>query len=280
MLYYSIANYLAGTDVTISVSSEDALYVQEWLYNKRPSKPFRFTGHGTAGNPEYICIEFDAPKLVEIAALFNHNLTALAAANDEVTFKGCDDPCDLSGSGACDWDTPDYEHDLKPHLVTGWNDVYHVLSQTRLAYRFDFIDSTNADGYVEVGEAFLGALGALSTAHLKPGRAESPQLYRAANVTPYGQHWTEAFSHSVTLDLTVTNLNDPATVDAVRTMLLAVHANGGVFVVVPNHRFPFVYYVHLESDGGFMAQVVRGQDCEWSEWTFNLRTLTKGIVLL
>lgn len=280
MIYIAIENLLAGSGVAINASSEDALYVAENLYNGRPSKPFRFTDHGTAGNPEWICAEFDAPKQVTIAALFNHNLTALAAGGDEVSFKGCDDPCDMSGSGSCDWDFPDYEHGLEPHMVADWNDLYHVLNQTRLAYRFDFIDSTNPDGYVEVGEAFLGVYTALTTAHLKPGRKESPVYYRWRNITPYGQHWMESLSYSVNLGLTVTNLGDPNVVDSIRVILQAIHEANGRFVIVPNSAHPFVYYVALENDSGFMAQIARGFECEANEWTFELMTLTKGIKLL
>jgi len=272
-----IQNFLAGNDVAIDASSEDVLYVIENLYNGRPSKPLRFTGVGAALNPEWICIEFDAPKLVTLAAIFNHNLTDLSAVGDELSFKGCDDGC---GSGGCDWNIPDYEVDLAGRLVADWNDLYQLVNQTRLAYRVDFIDTTNPAGFVEVGELFLGQYTALTTAHLKPGRTESPLYYRWKNVTPYGQHWAESLSYSVSLGLTVTNLGDPNVVDAVRVVLQAIHAANGRFVIIPNDRHPFAYYVYLENDSGFMSQVARGFECEANEWTFELMTLTKGIRLL
>lgn len=275
MVYYAIENHLAGTDVTISSSSEDTLYVLENLYNRRPSKPFRFTGLGAGGNPEWICVEFDAPKTTNLAAVFNHNLTVLGGGAASIYVKADDGTC-----GGANWAAPDYSHDLNNHMIADWNDLYHILNETRLSFRLEVIDSSNIDGYLEIGEFFLGNYIALSTARLKPGRVESPKLYRAANVTHYGQHWTEAFSESITLDLVVQNLNDPATVDAVRKMIFDIHANGDRFVIIPDHYFPFIYYVHLENDGGFMNQIIRGQDCELTAWTFNLRTLTKGIALL
>lgn len=277
MVLYAIDNFLAGTDVAVISSSEDTLYVLENLWNRRPSKPFRFTGHGSVGNPEWVCAEFDAPKNVTIAALFNHNLTALTGGNDALVLKACDDPCAVSGG--CDWATPDYSHSLQDRLIDHWNDLYHVIDETRLSYRLEVIDESNPVE-VELGEFFLGELTELDSARLSPGRVESPTLYRFLNVTPYGQHWAESLSNSVSLSLTVTNLNDPAQVDAVRVMIEAVHANGGRFVIVPNDAFPFVYYVFLENDGGFMRQIFRGSDCELLEWTFELRTLTKGISLL
>jgi hypothetical protein len=277
MIYYAVDNFLAGSDVVISSSSEDPLYVLDYLHNERPSKPFRFTGHGSAGNPEWVCVEFDAPKRVTLAALFNHNLTALAGANDALVLKGCDDPC--AGSGGCDWSLPDYSHSIKDRLVDGWNDLFHFIDETRLAYRLEVIDETNVHA-IELGEYFLGQKTALFTARLLPGRSESPQLHRFMNVTPYGQHWAASLADSVTLELVASNLNDPHQVDAVRRMILAVHANNGRFIIVPNPAYPFVYYVFLENDNGFMAQVVRGLDRELTDWTFSLRTLAKGIMLL
>lgn len=275
MILYATENYLAGTDVTISASSEDPLYVLENLYNRRPSKPFRFTGIGSAGNPEWICAEFDAPKRITLAAVFNHNLTTLPESIDELTLEADDAGC----SGAT-WGAPDYAHALKPHLVADWNDLYARLDETRLSWYLAAIDSLSPAAFIEIGELFLGQAIALSSAYLQPGRQESPRLYRAANVTHYGQHWTEAYSESITLDLTIKNLNNPAQVDAVRKMILAIHGADGKFVIIPDPATPFIYYAHLENDGGFMSQLMRGPTCELTQWSLQLRTLTKGISLL
>lgn len=279
MILYAIDNYLAGDDVAaIFSSSEDALYVIENLYNERPSKPFRTTGLGAIGAPEWVCIEFDAPKKVTLAAIFNHNFE-LEDSGDELLLKACDGGCG-SDMSDCDWSAPDFSIDLADRMIADWNDLYHLIDQTRLSYRIEIIDQSNADGYIEIGNFFLSQYTALSNAHLAPGRAESPKFYRFANVTPYGQHWTESLSSSITLNLRIASLNDPAQVDAVRSMLLAIHENNGRFVIIPNHLMPFAYYVHLESDGDFMNQFARGLDCEVGEWSLSLRTLTKGISLI
>jgi len=278
MFYYAVVNFLAGSDATIVVSSEDSLYVAENLFNRRPSKPFQFAGVGAVGDPEFICVEFENPKRVSLAAIFNHNLD-LGEPTDELVLAGCDNGCQSSGSGGCDWDNPDYEMSLQDRIVADWNDAYKLIDETRLAYRLSVIDGGN-DQAVEIGEFFLGEAVALSSAYLQPGRAESPQLYRHANVTYYGQHWLQSLSESITLELTIASMNDPDVVDAVRKMIMAIHNGGGKFVMVPNDQHPFVYYVALENDGGFMSQIARGFDCELTEWSLSLRTLTKGIALL
>jgi hypothetical protein len=277
MVRYVTENFLAGTDVALEASSEDALYVLENLSNGRPSKPFRFTGHGTAGAPEYICVEFDAPKLITFFGLFNHNLTNLAAVADALILKGCDLPCVESGS--CDWLVPDEEHSVKDRLVDGWNDLYHLFNSTRLAWRLEVIDTTNPAA-VELGEMVLGQWTALTAARLQPGRQESPSLYRQSHKTHYGQHWDESLAYNVNLELVVSNLNNPAQVDAVRQMIMAVHNAGGHFIIIPSEDFPFCYYVALVKDSDFMSQVTRGFTRELTTWTFSLETLTKGVRLL
>ncbi|OGD09400.1 MAG: hypothetical protein A2Y86_05295 [Candidatus Aminicenantes bacterium RBG_13_62_12] len=63
-------------------------------------------------------------------------------------------------------------------------------------------------------------------------------------------------------------------------MIEAAHANNGRLVFVPAPRHPFVYYVHLENTEGFMAQILRGLNCELTSWTLQLETLARGIRLL
>lgn len=74
---YVIPN-LIDVDTLCCVSSEDPVYVKEFLYCERPSKPFRFTGIGAPAAPEWICVTLDGVQPVSFAAIFNHNLTALA----------------------------------------------------------------------------------------------------------------------------------------------------------------------------------------------------------
>jgi hypothetical protein len=278
MILYAIENFLAGDDVALTASSEDALYVLENLYNVRPSLPFRFTGIGAPATPEWICVEFDLPKKITLAAIFNHNLTSLAAGGDALTLKACDDPC--SGSGPCDWTLPDYSVSLINRLIAGWNDLYRSLDQTRLSYRLDVIDSANPAMFLEIGEFFLGQYQTLPNARLSPGRVESPEFFRHKNVTYYGQHWMQSLASGVSLELEIKNFNDPNQIDDVRAMLQAIHEAGGKFLIVPNDRHPFVYYVALDNESDFMTQIARGVDCELLSWKLKLKTLTKGISLL
>lgn len=274
-ILYLTENLLAGNDVTITSSSEDALYVLENLYCGRPSKPFRFAGIGSPGNPEWIACQFAAAKAVNFVGIFNHNLTALATAGDSLRLKGSP-----LAAGAADWSSPAWNLDLSDRLITGWNDLYRKISENYKTYRLEVIDQVQESAFVELGELVLGVATKISSAYIQPERRESPQLARVKNVTPYGQHWMESLAHSVTLNLQVWNGNDIATIDSLRTMILAIHNAGGKFVLVPNDGQKWAYYVALENDGGFMDSVARGDVSEVSSWTLELRTLTRGISLL
>jgi len=274
MIYYATANLLAGDDVTITGSSEDALYVFENIYNRRPSKPFRFTGIGSAGNPEWLAFEFDAAKGVSLLGIFNHNMTALAGIDDALVLKGSATTAALQN-----WASPPWSIDLKGRIVSGWNDIYQALDLAYRTYRLEVIDTAQTAGYVELGEVMLAEYTALANARVQPGRQESPELHWIRNKTAFGQHWNEPLAHSVKLTLEIWNLNNPAQVDSVRTMITAIHAAGGQFVIVPNPSLPFAYYVVLANDGGFMQSVARGLTSEVSAWTLELETLTKGIIL-
>lgn len=273
-MLYLTENLLTGDDVTLYQSSEDTLYVVENIYCGRPSKPFRTTGVGAAGSPEYVAVQFNAPKSVNFFGLFNHNLTALAGGDDALLLKG-------SGyaHAAANWASPDYSIDLADRLITGWNDIYKLIGYASRTYRLEVIDTLNANGYIELGELFLGNFTELSNARVQPGRQESPELHWIRNKTAFGQHWTEALAHSAKLRLELWNLNDPAQLDSVRTMITAIHSAGGHFVIVPDSSLPFAYYVALANDGGFMQSVARGLTSEVSSWTLELETLTKGIIL-
>ena len=206
MLIYAIQNKITPATICCA-SSEDALYVMENVCDVRPSKPFRFAGIGAPAAPEWICFEFGSDGLLTLAAIFNHNLTALSGGNDLLQLKGCNDACD--GIFLCNWAAPDYTLDLKSRLVPNFNDLFRRLNQNYPYWRIDAIDETNPDGFIELGEIFLGEYQAFSSnVHLQPGRADGPAFYMANQRTNYGQDWTAYLSESERLELTFKNIND------------------------------------------------------------------------
>ncbi|NIO42656.1 MAG: hypothetical protein GTO41_22430 [Burkholderiales bacterium] len=297
-LIYLIENFINDTCV-LSANSEDGLYVLENLYNVRPSLPYRSTGIGAVGSPEWVCIDLGTASGVEynvtFAGLFNHNLTALGAAGDELRLKGCNDPC--VSSGGCDWDNPDCEVDLTTMECAGtqpvadFRNLYHKISCApgHRYWRLDVIDQNNTDGYLELGELVLGqwqrfprgaVTGESSWVRLSPGRADGPTFYMGKQRTHYGQDWTTYYSESERFELKLTTQNDPCIVDALHVFLRTVQQAGGRFVIMPDETKPFCYYVSVENLRDYAERLMYGATRELREWRLELRTLTEGVRLL
>lgn len=97
-MLYVIENFISS-DTPLYASSENAA---EWvalsnLYNKRPSKPFRFEGQGTPAVPEWLCVDLLEAKQVTFCGVCNHNLL-LGGSADRLYIQSCANPCrGLSG---------------------------------------------------------------------------------------------------------------------------------------------------------------------------------------
>lgn len=277
---YAINNFI-GSDTPIYSSSEDELYVLENLYNVRPSFPFRFEGIGTTSGaiPEWICVDLNEAKAPTLCAMFCTNFS-MAQSGDLLDMKACDDACP-GQSGACDWDTPAHEMSLLPRMVEDFDNLYQRFNWGAHQYwMWEFVDAANPDGFIQVGELFLGTGRTFSHARLAPGRADGPVYYEGTSDTYYGQIWSNYYSEAEHFSIKIRSQNDPAQVDELRLFLSEVKQAGGKFVFIPDDHFKFAYYVHMRNVDGFGQQLTKGMLCEDYEWTIELRTLTCGVELL
>ena len=301
---YVIENYIDENTLD-SVSSEDpsGFYDMERLYNERPSWPLRFEGKGSTGPdaPEWICVNMGEEKEVTFAGIFNHNLTAIPEA---FNLKGCVDGCE--GSGACAWDDPGgtyaWKEDMLNRIHSGkiCDDEYEYIfpnsckkiSRTQWYYRFEFIDTTNPDGHIEIGEAVLGKWCQFgSNVHLQPGRPDGPSFYMGNQETHFGQDWPAYFSYNEEFTLVFKNINDIRNLDELRMFLIRVQKNGGKFIIIPDDDsffnlnledegyIPLCYYVIIKNLRGYAQRLLHGWDKDLREWTLELKTLTTGLKL-
>ena len=306
ILLYVLTNYLDGLAIgSYTTKSTDALYIATNLANERPSLPYRTTGIGSDGDPEYICVDLGSSKVVTFVGIFNHNFTQMEAGNDLLTLRGCDDGCP-GESGACDWtQTGICFTDLTTmpsdpcgvcsgtQPIASFKNLWHKVDCTDIDYRYwllEMIDTTNTDdGYLELGELVLGQwqqfprgilTGDDSWVRLSPGRADGPEFFMGKQRTFYGQDWSTYYSECERFDLTLTTQNDPCIVDAIHTFLSAVQLAGGRFVLVPDDTKPFCYYVIVENLRDYAERKVYGRTRELREWRFRLKSLTEGARLL
>lgn len=257
MMYYAIEN-LINSNTLDSVSTEDPIYVKEWLYDRRPSRPFRFT----AKVAQWVKVNLGAATRVTLAALFNHNLQNVATVQLEA------DILDF-------WAPPAYQQSV------AWRseDEHLLLDQTYQWWRLAVADATNP-ACPQLGDFFLGNWCQFTYAKVQPGRADGPAVHRATHLTPYGQIWSAYFGRTERFSIRLRNLNTASQVDELQTFVQAVAAAGGAFVFIPEHTLPHVFYVFLENESDFAQQITRGQTNELRDWNLQLRVLTKGITLL
>ena len=306
---YIVENYInENTLHSVSSGGANAFYGMERLYNERPSWPLRFTGVGSTGPDvsEWICVDMGAAKRVTFAGIFGHNLTARTALTPErFSLKGCDFGCE-PGSGGCNWDNLDpaeigyaWEEDMLGRILSDkiCDDEYEFIfansckniNRNQQYYRFEFIDTGNPDGYIEIGEAVLGKRCQFaSTVYLQPGRPDGPIFYMGNQQTPYGQDHPNYFSYAERFVLTFKNINDTRTQDELQLFLLRVQRNGGRFIIVPDDEdgsypggyIPRCYYVIIENQRDYATRLVHGWSKELREWSIELKTLTTGLKLI
>ena len=241
------------------VSSEDTIYTVDNLYNKRPSKPFRFTSKAN----QYIKIEFPNAKAVTFAAIFGHNLGAgatidLQGSLDDITYVYA------SFMGGSNWRE---------------RDLFRTFGSTYKYYKLQISDPANSS-MPQIGEFVLGNGNYFENAWVQPGRADGPVIHASNNITHYGQDWTNFYSDAEAFSISLKNLNDPSTEDDLQTFLKAVWAdNDGKFILVPDHTKPHVYYVQIQNRDSYAQREIYGTN-ELRDWRLELKTLTQGITLL
>lgn len=306
-LIYVTTNYLEPLGIgNYTTLSTHATYIATNLANERPSKPYRTTGIGEEDIPEYICIDLGGSYVVTFIGIFNHNFTQLEAVDDLLTLKACDDGCP-GVSGACDWnqsgicftDLTTMPNDpcgtcSGTQPIANHKNLWHKVDCSDIDYRYwllEMIDTTNTDGYLEIGELVLGQYaqfprGVLDTPNLgawvrlTPGRIDGPEFFMGKSRTHWGQDWSTYYSECERFELRFTVQNDPCIVDAMQAFLKTVQQNGGRFVVVPDDDKPFAYYVIIDNLRDYAERTIYGRTGELREWKLQLKTLTEGVVLL
>lgn len=262
---YAVTN-LINLLTLLSVTSEDPVFVKENLYNRRPSKPFRFAAK--TGNQ--ILVDLTTPTQVKLAAVFNHNLTAGATQ-----FKLKADNSNPPGGG---WDAPTWSQDFVQ--TANFNDAFLEIDQTFRYWMLDIDDGANADD-IEIGELFLGVSTALSSkAFLQTRAAESPQFFVNRQMTHYGQDWTAYLAESTRFVLTIKSMANYNLIDEITLFLRAVQQNAGRVVLIPNDLEPFIYYALVETLADYGGRLVSGPDKVLRQYQFAVKSLTKGIALL
>lgn len=250
---------LLDVDSLESVSSEDAIYVKEHLYNNRPSKPFRFT----AKLAQYARLHWAVAQKVTHISIFNHDLVGTGAFSFQVQA--------LNGAV---WGAPAYTQNLTLQDYS----LYEHLNQTYQWWQI-YINDPNHTTFPQIGELYFGQHAEFSNGYVQPDWQQNLNFSIAGEKTYFGQNWDYYLSDCKEFHIKIKNLNDPANIDDLETFFRSIGGSAGRFVFIPHDDYPYCFLVKIENTSLPNLQIVRG-DNDLNEWTMTLKTLVRGIRLL
>lgn len=237
-------------------TTEDAIYKVANLYNKRPSKPFRFTAKAA----QWLKVELAAATPVTFAGIFNHNIPS----GETINLEGANADAGYAAVCTAAW----RNHDIGSFFTATWK--WWKLN----------IGVQVADPFPQIGEFVLGNYSTFASAWVQPGQADGPTFAMAESQTHYGQDWSEHLANTQEFRISLLNLTDPATVDDLQTFLTDIFENSnGKFILIPDHTKPHCFYVRVKNYKDFAYREIYGTK-ELRRWSLELETLTRGITLL
>lgn len=157
------------------------------------------------GSPNTITIDLGSPQEIKSLILYDHNLTSGATIV-------------LKGNTSDAWGAPAFSEAIT------WSDkhILHYLSaaQTYRYWQIQITDAANPDGFVEIGELFLGSYLELSENYVT-GFEQTINLLVDSNVTPYGVERDRFYNEQSTFQFSY-NLMPAADVTSMKALIAAI----------------------------------------------------------
>ena len=256
--------YATGNLIDINtlnaVSTEDAIYLKENLYNKRPSFPFRFTQK----TDQTITIDLADPALVTLLGLFNHNLSSVAM----ITLSADTDPPD--------WNAPAYGA-----TPVTWREehLYLKLSETYRWWQIKITDAANPLS-LQIGEAVLATHEAFTEGHIIT-QDEGDEYFIGSQETYMGQDWDvfQARKANLTLNVRKVSTAGDSVVEQIRALMRTLEGSAGRFVIIPDDANAEVYYMKVRGNVHTAARIF-GNVKDIRDWSLSFVELSQGIELL
>ena len=260
MSFIYVTPNLLDVDSLESVSTEDAIYVKEHLYNNRSSKPFRFT----AKLAQYIRLHWAVAQKVTHVSIFNHDLVGTGAFSFQIQA--------LNGGA---WGAPAYTQNLTLQDYS----LYEHLNQTYQWWQI-YINDPDHGTFPQIGELYFGNYAEFANGHVQPDWSQNLKFAIAGEETYFKQDWDYYLSDCKEFNIRIKNLNNPANIDALETFFRSIGGSAGRFVFIPKENQPYCFLVKIANTDIVNNQIVRGFTGELNEWTMTLKTLVRGIRLL
>ena len=231
-------NLIRSTPATLTASEGATGYEATYLYTGNYSEVWRSTTEGLTEIT--IVADFGAPVTVDSVALGNVNFRSSA------TIK-------IQGHTADVWTSPDVDETIDVSDLDGEKRcVFHTFASASKQYwRLSLLDdsgSGNPDGFLEIGEWFLG----VKTDFTDKYDASSRTSVIRNNVqleTEYNQVYTYKKDYARAFNLNFTNIQQ-SMIDILEALDLAVYGNAEpFFFVIDSSTAPHeVYFVRWDSN--------------------------------
>lgn len=277
---------LVDADTLCCSSSEDGSgwYNDDNVYNVRPSYPWRATGKGAVGTPQWLCvesIELNSETFpVTFVGIYNHNFDVAFnyAAGDRLTLKACDraKKCEAPGV-TCNWNAPDAQYQLHSRRMPNHENIYGMINLDHFTYRLDIINQ-NQTHNIEIGDFVLGVWDEFTKnkCRVVPGRDDGPIFSSFQQTTQHGQPYDYYAGFAEKIYLSFRNINSMAQVDEIQVFLKAVMASGNRFIIVPDRDYLFSYMVRIPKIRDYAKRIMYGSGTETRDWEIPLETMPVG----
>lgn len=255
--------YATGNKITIatldSVSTEDAIFVKENLYNKRPSFPFRFT----AKIDQTIIIDLGAAELATLLGLFNHTLTSGAT----IRLKADTDPPN--------WAAPSYDSGA---ITWRAEHLFFKLSQIYRWWQICISDAGNSSN-PQIGEAILATYSLFTTGYIR-SQSEGDEFFVGSQETYMGQDWDVFFARKANLDLGIRKVSvaGDSVTEEIRALLRSLEGSAGRLVIIPDDTYGEVYYMKVKGKS-HISERVFGNPNDIRDWSLSFVEMSQGLVL-
>lgn len=247
---YSVGN-LINSDTLSAVSSEDAKYKKEYMFNQRQSLPWRMTSKTS----QYATFNLGSATQVTILGILNHNLTSGATIT-------------LKANTSDSWASPPYSQSITWHKLN----IYYLLNQTYQWFRVEISDSGNSL-YPEVGELILNTYVSLDRVH-SWGYPERKFYIKTENVTRFGQRWRNKIAEKKSFSLNFEQVLDSKIIAEIEAMFDDFDGQYP-FIFIPDNTANDCWYMEVLND--FEAQRLFKNN---SNFALELEEQSRGITLL
>jgi len=258
---YAVTNLITSSTLD-SVSSEDTLYTMDNLYDKRQSKPFRFTSN----SDEWILVDLGADTAVRFVSLLEHDFVSPSVLQIQAYSQATGKPADNG-------DPADHTETLT--LCPENDNIFKRFSASQ-TYRYWMLSVTDASApsNMGLGQFMLSPDASAFTRNHNWGFSEKLVINKSTQTTGYGQVWVAHKAMHKEFGLTYQHIADSEIDGEWLTFIMAVKGHVP-FVFIPDDSDDKCWYVNMQSDWDMLREFIN-----MTNFSLELREQSRGIAVL